>query len=343
MCTECEHTNLRTRQNWTQLKQLLKPGVSCVITSHYSPDGDAIGSELALAHFLRDIGARPHIINQDPVPRIYQFLDGAGDIRVYSPDADDEIIRNADVIFVLDISAWDRIGSPAAALKASPATRICIDHHATNDGMADLDLVDPAAAATGELIYSMLTTFQAAIPPAVARQLFVAIATDTGWFRFSNTTAVVFEIAADLTQRGVSPAELYARVHEHLRRERLALLSRGLGELHSAADGRIIWMAFTREMFEQTGADTEDVEGIIDLLRTIAGIDIAILFREDTDGSVRVSLRSKIDADVSKLAEEFGGGGHTRAAGIRMTGTKLQQATERVVAAAENLLRRENT
>jgi len=329
---------VRTRQHWAPLKKLVKPGASCVITTHYSPDGDAVGSELALAEFLGRLGARAHIINQDPIPRIYRFLEGTDAARTYSP-ADNEVIRTADVIFLLDVSAWNRIGSPAEALRVSAATRVCIDHHTTNDGIADFDVVDPAASATGELIYDMLAAFDASISGAMARALFVAVATDTGWFRFANTSARVFEIAADLTRRGALPAELYACVHERLRWERLALLGRGLAEMHSAADGRIIWTAFTREMFQQTGADSEDVEGIIDLLRTTGGIDIAILFREDADGSIRVSLRSKNEADVSELAEKFGGGGHARAAGIRMTGTTLDEATRTVVAAAEELIR----
>ena len=275
--------------NWNVLKDLLKPGTSCVITTHYSPDGDAIGSELALAAFVRQIGISPHIINQDPVPRIYEFLDKDKAAGVYS------------------------------------------------DGIADVDVADATVAATGQLIYDMRRALGGEITPDVARALFVAIATDTGWFRFSNTSVRVFEIIADLTAKGAAPEELYNLVYEQLRRERMDLLGRGLAELRSAANGRIAWMVFTRRMFDETGADDEDVEGIIDLLRTIGGVEIVILFREATDGTIRVSLRSKNDADVSLLAKLFGGGGHVRAAGIRLSGS-LEEATSKVVEAAEELV-----
>jgi nanoRNase/pAp phosphatase (c-di-AMP/oligoRNAs hydrolase) len=322
--------------NWDILKDLLKPGASCVITTHYSPDGDAIGSELALAAFMRQIGIRPHIINQDPVPRIYEFLDKDKAVRVYSKE-DDDIIMKADFIFLLDVSSWARVGSPSEALRASSAGRICIDHHATNDGIADIDIADATVSATGELIYDMLCALGGEITPDVARALFVAIATDTGWFRFSNTSPHVFQIIACLTARGAAPEELYNLVYEQLRRERMSLLGRGLAKLQSTADGRIAWMAFTRQMFDETGADGEDVEGIIDLLRTIGGVEIVMLFREAADGMIRVSLRSKNDADVSRLAERFGGGGHIRAAGIRMSGD-LDEAIRRVVEAARELI-----
>jgi len=322
--------------DWSILKGLLKPGTSCVITTHYSPDGDAIGSELALAEFLRQAGIEPHIVNQDPVPRIYEFLDVDNMAKTYA-ESDIDAVKDADLVFLLDVSGWDRIGSPAEAISSARAKRICIDHHATSDGIAEIEFADSAASATGELIYDMILALGGEITPAMARALFVAIATDTGWFRFSNTSPRVFEITADLTARGAAPDELHNLVYEQLRWERMALLARGLADLQSAAGGRIAWMAFTRQMFQETGADDEDVEGIVDLLRTIGGVEIVILFREAEDGTIHVSLRSKDGSDVSRLAELFGGGGHVRAAGIRMAAT-LSEATEKIVAAAERLL-----
>jgi phosphoesterase RecJ-like protein len=323
--------------DWNILRELLVPGASCVLTTHYSIDGDAIGSELALAAFLRQTGAEPRIINQDPVPRIYGFLDEHNEAMVYDGSAD-AAIREADLAFLLDVSAWSRIGAPAEAIQASRAKRICIDHHTTNSGIAEINMTDSTAAATAELIYDMLGAVGGEITPAIARALFVGIATDTGWFRFPNASARAFEIAACLTSRGAAPAELFSLVHEQLRWERMGLLGAGLSELQSAAGGKIAWMALTREMFERTGADSEDVEGIIDILRTIEGVEIAILFREACDGgapSIRVSLRSKNETDVSRLAEKFGGGGHIRAAGIRMRGMSLREAIDKIVAAAE--------
>ena len=341
--TKGEHRARRRRRlaisimdRWTTLSDLLPHATSCVMTTHYSLDGDAVGSELALAAFLRQRGIEAHIINQDAIPRIYRFLDEDNRTQVYA-ESKDETIRRADLVFLLDVSGWDRIGSPAKAIRASSAKRICIDHHATNDGIANVDIADSSAAATGELIYEMILALGGEITPAIARALFVAIATDTGWFRFANTSPRVFEIIADLVTRGARPEELYSLVYEQLRWQRMALLGRGLVELQSAADARIAWMAFTRHTFEEAGADDEDVEGMIDLLRTIGGVEIAILYRETRDGKISVSLRSKSEADVSRLAALFGGGGHARAAGIRMEGN-LGTVTQQVLAAAEKLI-----
>jgi len=322
--------------DWEPLKDLLKPGRCCVITTHYSLDGDAVGSELALAAFLRQIGIESRIINQDPVPRIYKFLDENNEAKAYE-ESDNELINAVDFAFLLDISTWDRIGSPAEAIRALPAKIICIDHHATSDGLADIEMTDPGASATGELIYDMIIALGGEITPPIARALFVAIATDTGWLRFENTSRRVFEIMADLTTKGAHPAELNNLVYEQLRWQRMGLLARGLLNLQSAADGRIVWMALTRQMFEETGADDEDIEGMIDILRTIAGVEIVILLREAGDDTIRISLRSKNSVDVGRLAERFGGGGHRRAAGIRMRAA-LDEAIDKIVSAAEDLL-----
>ena len=321
--------------DYAVLKPLLRPGASCVLSTHYSPDGDAIGSELALALFLQQIAVVPHIFNQDPVPRIYRFLDPDNLARVYT-DADKPLVMDADLVIILDVSTWDRIGTPAAVMQASRAKRICIDHHATNDGAGDVDLIDPTAAAAGMLVYDLITSFGGKITPAIANDLLVAIATDTGWFRFSNTGPRVFEVMADLCRKGASPADIYNRVYEQLRWQRMRLLARGFTNFHEAAGGKIAWMALTRQMFEESGADDEDVEGIVDLLRTVAGVEIVLLFREAPDGQIRISLRSKCTADVGRFAEQFGGGGHARAAGIRMA-APLPEAVDKVLRAAEKL------
>ena len=268
------------------------------------------------------------------------MLDPENLARVYT-DADRTLVMNADLIFILDVSSWDRIGTPAAALQASPARRVCIDHHATNDGAADIDLLDPQAAAAGMLVYDLILALGGTITPAIASNLFVAIGTDTGWFRFSNTGPRVFEVAADLCRNGASPVGIYNCVYEQLRWQRMALLARGFTNFHSAAGGKIAWMALTRQMFDDTGADDEDVEGIVDLIRTVAGLEIVLLFREAPDGMIRISLRSKSNADVGRFAEQFGGGGHARAAGIRIAAT-LQEAIDRILYAAEVLVRADN-
>jgi len=322
--------------NWNKLNELLKPGVNCVITTHYSIDGDAIGTEAALAEFIRQRGGNAQIVNHDPTPRIYRFLERGQNVVVWSPEAR-RLIDNADMIFIVDVAVWERVGEPAEAMQQANATRVCIDHHATNGGIAELNLLDSSAAAAGMLVYDLIRSTGGEITPSIARALFVAIATDTGWFRFSNTSPDVLEAAAELTRAGVDVNEIYTLVYEQLRRERLALLSRGLAEFDTTEDGRIVWMALTRAMFEESGADDEDVEGLIDILRTISGVEVAILFRETADGRVRASMRSKETADVSRVAGKFGGGGHARSAGLNVQGT-LDEIVPKVIEAAKEEL-----
>jgi len=321
------------KMNWNNLNELLKPGVNCVITTHYSIDGDAIGTEVALAEFIRQRGGKAVIVNQDPTPRIYRFLEQDEDVRVWSSELRGAV-DSADLIFIVDVAVWERVGAPAEAMQEANATRVCIDHHATSGGIAELNLLDSSAAAAGMLVYDLIRSTGGEITPSIARALFVAIATDTGWFRFSNTSPEVLEAAAELTRAGVDVNRIYTLVYEQLRRERLALLSRGLAEFDTTEDGRIIWMALTRAMFEESGADDEDVEGLIDILRTIGGVEIAILFRETPDGRVRASMRSKETADVSRVAGKFRGGGHARSAGMNVPGT-LDEIVPKVIEAAK--------
>jgi len=324
-------------QEFDEIARLLADRPSCILTTHVHPEGDALGSQLALAHYLRARGIPFTIINPDAVPRIYRFMDPAGWIQPFDAARHADVIRSADLALVTDVASRSRIGPIGDLLSTGSLSVVCIDHHAGHDGMGDVNVVDPQAAATCEIIYDFLCHLGAEITPTMAEEIFIGIATDTGWFRFANTQVRSLMTAAETIKLGAKPPELYERIYENLSWERMTLLSLVLATLRSEGDGKIGWAQITRDMFEQSGATEEDTEGIIDVIRGISGTEVLLLFRETRDGHVKVNLRSKHDVDVRALAARFDGGGHRRASGIT-SDQPLAVVVEEVLAAAKEML-----
>jgi len=253
----------------------------------------------------------------------------AGDPRA------EAVVARADVIAVVDVSKSDRLGRLMNPVLASAARRVCIDHHADGDFPAALSVIDPDASSTGELIFdlSSLLLDGRRLPTSVAEALYVAILTDTGGFRFSNTAARTHRVVAELLARGVNPERLHHEVYEKARPETLRLLGTALSGLHLDLGGRLAWVDITQERLQQTGARQEDVDGFVELPRTLDGVEMVILFMELASGKVKVSLRSRPPVNVQRVAAQFGGGGHPHAAGILMDGP-WPRAREAVLAAA---------
>ncbi len=327
----------RFSDRWDRVRELLESRPACIVTAHVRPDGDAVGSELALARLLRQLGCDATVIANDPVPRVYDFLDPAGETHVYEPGRDDPILQAADVLFVLDVSGWQRVGRLGAVMAKLNAQTICIDHHQSNNGFADIDIIVPEAPATGSLIAEALRHLGGRMTRDIAEPLYVAIATDCGWFRFPNTSPETLVECAELAETGLDVSKMYRQIYERNRWQGIRLLARALASLHSEADGRIAWFVLKSEDSAATGADNEDCEGFIDLVRTIEDTELIIFFCELADGSSKVSLRSKYRVDVAELAGRFGGGGHRLAAGIS-TSEPLDDLIPRVTAAARAAL-----
>ena len=320
---------------WAGVKRIIRRSDNFVIATHVYPDGDAIGSALALAQILRDLGKKVLVVNQHPVPQMYKFLDPNNKVRVWN-GALARRVKKSDVIFVVDVSSFDRLGEVGSAVKESRAKTICIDHHKTNDRFAEINIIEDRSASTGELIYSLGKSLQVTISRRIANALFTAIATDTGWFRFSNTSALVLERASELAAMGAKADRLYESIYENMAWPRMALLERILSTLHAECDGKIACMHATKQMFAETGASSEDTEGFIDFPRSLRDVQIIIFLRE-IDGKVKVSMRSKSGGPaVDKIAKALGGGGHRRAAGILLR-CPLDEAEKAVVKAASSL------
>lgn len=319
---------------WQRVKEILDSGRSFIVATHIFPDGDAVGAELALAHILRRLGKRVLIVNEHPVPRTYRFLDPRASAKVYTPYMARRI-AGCDAAFVVDVGALERLGRVGNDIKRIGMRTVCIDHHKTNDRFAAVNIIDTSAASTGELIHELAKTLGVPLTAAAARCLFVATATDTGWFRFANTTPRALQLAAELVEQGARPDSIYEAVYETLGWQRMALMKRVLGTLRSECDGRIAYFYATRRMLRATGASEEDTDGLVDLPRVLRDVQLTIFFRE-SDDKIKVNLRSKRGPAVDQLARKYGGGGHARAAGIAMRG-RLAAVMQAILADARRL------
>ncbi|MFW6193533.1 MAG: DHH family phosphoesterase, partial [Gemmatimonadota bacterium] len=300
------------------------------LTTHVNADGDGAGCEVALARWLDDHGVSPVIVNPTPFPDAYSFLlDDRGALTAGDGDGR-RALERADLVAVLDTSEPSRLGNVGPFL--GRARVAVVDHHpASPDSVGDVVARDPSACATGELVWDLLRLDDGGIDAAQARALYVAVVTDTGSFRFGNTTARSHEIAASLIRDGVDVEAMFRRLFARYTPEALDLLRRALSTLEVAEEGRLAWLTLRREDLEDTGATAEDREGLVEYARRLRGVEVALLFRELPDGRCKVSLRSNGDVDVSAVAQAMGGGGHRQAAGLLLDAS-LASARDRVLA-----------
>lgn len=324
-----------------RIAESLKQANAIALTTHVNADGDGAGCEAALAAWLTRLGKRVVITNPTPFPSVYRHLveDPAWIVdpgTVRTPKALEEV----DLLVVVDTSEKSRIGRIDAAARAVP--RIVIDHHLpSEEPMEGLVLQDEGACATGELIYDLLSAVpvERPWPGPVARGVYTAILTDTGSFRFANTTARAHAIAGDLLSQGVDPERVYRRVYASVPLGRIRLLAHALDRLEVDPVHPITWITLERSALDSTGTTNEDMDGIVEQARTVEGTEIAILFRETVDGSTKISLRSTGDANVNAIARQFGGGGHRKASGA-LVAASLHQVVPRVLEAARAELNR---
>lgn len=302
-------------QNYGALVTLFNRYNEFALSTHINPDGDAIGSQLALYLFLTKLGKSVKMFNTDAVPRNYKFLpcwksiEDINAISTYQPE----------VLIVLDASKLERIGNKLAKSLLPTHKLVNIDHHATAEAFADINLIMPSASSTSEIVYKLIKYHQTPIDKPCALCLYTGLMFDTGCFRHSNTTAETHRIAAELIEIGeFAPDEVYRNVYEQLPVAKIRLSSEILGTLQVTNDGKIASVYATQEMFEKTGAAPDAVEGIVNQIQAIAGVEVALCVSEMTDQSAKVSLRSQGQVDVSQLAAEFKGGGHARAAGCKL-------------------------
>lgn len=322
-------SNISTaNSDFAEIGEVLRNHQSFVLLSHVRPDGDAIGSQLALGYALIAAGKSVRLINEDGLPENLAFM--AGSERIETPPAEP---LDVEVAIALDTATKPRLGERALHAASQAKIWLNIDHHVSNPGYGDLNLIDSTSPATGQILYQLIVALDLPMPAESRDAIYVAVSTDTGSFQYPSTTAKTYDLAADLIRRGLDVGKINSDTYDNHPYRRVELMRALLNTLELSADGRVAhW-----EMRDQTRTDLaltpDDSEGLIDIIRAIRGVQVAVFFEELPDGKIRVSMRSKDRRfNVCEIAMAFGGGGHALAAGIRMKGP-LEEAKPLVLEA----------
>jgi phosphoesterase RecJ-like protein len=306
----------------------IKKSQHLLLASHCDPDGDAISSLLAMGLALDKLDKKVTLYNASPIPAVYRFLPAVQRIVRHTEKA-----ATYDAALILDCGNLSRVGEVSTKVNQIPVI-INIDHHVTNTGFGHIQLIDPAACSTAEIVYRLIKALDAPINKAIATSIYTGILTDTGSFRFSNTNQAAFAISQEMVQYGVKPYNVAQHVFGTYSLGRIKLLNLALDSIEISDNGKLSVMTLTNAMFEETGTQPEDVDGIINYARRIEDVKVAALIQEQKNGGTNsdklrnfhVSLRSDGTVDVAAIAGAFGGGGHSNAAGfqIEMSMAKLK-------------------
>jgi phosphoesterase RecJ-like protein len=308
-----------------------------VLTTHVNSDGDGVGSEVAMVHLLRALGKQVAIANPTPIPDRYGFL--VDPVAEHDRTADAaRALREADLFIVLDIADLERLGHLAETIRARRIVTACVDHHRSPGTLPDGPrLVDPSASATAELVVDLATANGWAVRIDAARALYVGILTDTGGFRFGNTTPRVLRVAATLLEAGVDPERVYESVYATAPAGRIRLTAEVLETLVVEPEIGLSWVTVPAGALERHGVTADDLDGLVEFARSVQGTRLALLFRQLANGKTKVSFRSVGDFDVSAFAHQFGGGGHAKASGASVA-SALDEAQRLVLGAARAAL-----
>ncbi len=317
--------------------EMLRPGMRVALTTHVNSDGDGCGSVVALWHLLKDLSVRAAITNPTPFPGRYRFLLQGAESADKSSEAVKHLQR-ADAVIVTDVSDLGRLGHLGRIIDKTTAPVACIDHHASEGVLpAGPRMLDSEACATGELIYDLAQTGGWSIGVETARALYVAIMTDTGGFRYSNTTPRALQVAAHLLAHDLDPEETYRHVYASESEGRIRLIGEVLDTLVVEPECGLAWVTVPPGTLERHGLQADDLEGVVEYPRSLEDVRLALLFRPLANGRVKVSFRSMGSVDSARLAESFGGGGHRKAAGASLEGD-MAEVQSVVLAAARRLL-----
>ncbi|MDO5580562.1 MAG: DHH family phosphoesterase [Planctomycetia bacterium] len=303
--------------DWKKLAEYVKQANSILLISHIRPDGDAIGSQIALGRALSDLGKKVHLVNADPVPRNLRFLDPDGMIvplAELSPEQKADL-NQIDLILVLDTSSWAQLGAMGDWIKTASVRKTVLDHHVKGDDIGAEKFIGSDAEAAGSLVFHLIEELGLPMKFEYAWPLFTAISTDTGWFRFSSVSADTYRMAAALIDAGVRPDEQYKIIYEQETFGRAKLIAAALSNMEQFLDGEGIFTWLSSEDFERSGAIPSESEDIVNITLKVGGSRVALIMVEQKSGGYKLSFRSRCDLDCSLLAGKFGGGGHKKAAG----------------------------
>lgn len=300
--------------DWNVLKEFIKTPQRIVISTHMRPDGDALGSALGLALALRHLGKQTQVVIPSPLPPRYYDIVPRSEVIEY--DAQREATFSpVDAIIIVDTGTWNQLGKVGEWMRRQSVPKLVIDHHPTQDDLNASRLVNTEAEACGRLIYEAVQALGVPCSAEIARMLFLAVSTDTGWFRHRNVSAETFVLAAELTKAGAEPTALYQQLYDCNTLGRQRLMGHVLQSLDIGHGGDVCHASVTLADYLRVGAMPLDSEDLVNLTLSVTGVDVGVLFLEQPTGGTKVSFRSRGKLDCSKLAEQFGGGGHSAAAG----------------------------
>ena len=300
--------------DWSPFVEFVRSHQKFLIMTHVRPDGDALGSEIGLACALREMGKTERVAIVGELGPRYEFTNTPSTpIERFRPPGD--AFRDVDAIVVVDTGTWAQLKEFGPFMRSMNCGKAVIDHHRTQDDLGALRLVDTSAEAAGRLVYEATMALGVALTSEAANAIFLALATDTGWFRHSSVEPRTFDLAEELVRAGAQPTPLYDAVYGQSSLAQMKLVGRALERMQSAAGGRIVHTEIRLSDYPETGAVPSDTEDLINYPRAVAGVEIALVFIEQRDGGTKVSFRGKEAHDVGKVAEQFGGGGHKMASG----------------------------
>lgn len=320
---------------WQPFADFVRPHNRFLLLTHVRPDGDALGSQLAMANLLEQLGKQARVVIGSRFPERYHFMDPGNRIEKYASGND--CFEKTDAIIVLDTGTWNQLGDCGTAMKKRAAPKFVIDHHLTQDDLDAIRHVDVQSEATGRLVYEAFEKFGKTPSPEAATSMFIAVAMDTGWFRHSNMRPDTFALAEKLMIAGAKPEWVFEQLYERNTLGRLRLNGRILERLQLVQDGKVSYTEVYLSDYPETGSVPADTEDFVQQTRTIAGVEVGLMLIEQVDGQVKVSFRSREKVNVAELAKKFGGGGHARAAGATVAGP-MPAARETVLAAVAQAL-----
>ncbi len=310
----------------------IKRGKSFLVSSHVGPDGDAMASMLAMGWGLEQLGKKVTYFNQDSVPEVLRFLPGSDKVITQLTSQ-----YSFDAAFVMDCGAFKRLGEKFGQFKGYQKL-INVDHHASNDRYGDINTVIDDAASTGEVVWAILKKAGCKLTSQIATNIYCTLVTDTGSFRYSNTNAHTLKLAAQMVEAGASPNLVAQNLFESQPYETFVLLGRLLERLQISKDKRYSWSVIYQKDLKETGASYEDTEEFINYPRAIKGVEVAVLFKEMPQNQYKVSLRSKLDVDVSQICAQFQGGGHKKAAACILKGS-FEEVSKKIFSSVEKVLK----
>lgn len=328
-------------ERFDQFQELLQTADSIVVTGHENADGDAVGAVAALRRHLELIGRPVTALLTAPLSPRYDFMEFGRSYEIYDPEQHDALVKSADLFVMCDLSSMGRLGVLEGPARGGDGKTVCIDHHpCEGDGPADLNLLDSTATATGRLVYDYIKHVDGQVDREIAESVFVSLSTDTGWFRYPNTTGDVMELVADLAAHRLDLPGMYRSIYQSNSVPMLRLIGHVARTMNEECGGRFVWASVRREFLDDLGVTRYEADPILDLLRSGEGISVVALFTELEDGRVSVSLRSRGNLDMNEVARQFGGGGHVYAAGTTLPAEDAAEAQYALVAVLRRIVGR---